>query len=137
MSRRLISSGSRFESVASYSRAVVEHDWVFVSGTIGTEPGSDRLPPSAQAQARNSLRIIEAALIEAGSGLADVVQCRVYVTDRAHLAEVIGVLAERFRDIRPANTTVICQLPPPEALVEIEIIARKRSATAGSSGAGP
>jgi len=136
MSRRLISSGSRFESLASYSRAVVEDGWVFVSGTIGTEPGSDRLPPSAQVQARNSLRIIESALIEAGSTLAEVVQCRVYVTDRAHLAEVIAVLAEQFRDIRPANTTVICQLPPPEAMVEIEVIARKRSSMPPSSGSG-
>lgn len=127
MSRRLISSGSKFEELARYSRAVVDGEWVFVSGTIGTEPGSSDLPPSAEAQARNAFRIIEQALADAGASLDDVVQCRVYVTEREYVPEIVKVLAEKFDRVRPANTTTICQLPPPAAKVEIEVTARLRA----------
>lgn len=125
MSRRLISSGSRFEELAKYSRAVVDGEWVFVSGTIGPDPDGGALPEDVTAQARNCFRTIERALAEAQASLADVVQCRVYVTRREYVAPVSAVLAEKFADVRPANTTVICELPPPDAKVEIEVTARR------------
>lgn len=125
MSRRLISSGSRIEALARYSRAVVDGEWVFVSGTIGQDATSGALPESVEEQARNCFRIIEAALAEAGAALTDVVRCRVFVTQRDYVNDVIRVLAEKFDDIRPANTTVICDLPAAEAKVEIEVTARR------------
>lgn len=126
MTRRLISSGSKFEELARYSRAVVDGEWIFVSGTIGPDPDTGALPESVVAQARNCFRTIEAALAAADATLDDVVRCRVYVTRREFVADVSAVLAEKFDRVRPANTTVICELPPPEAKVEIEVTARRR-----------
>lgn len=127
MTRRLISSGSKFEELARYSRAVVDGDWIFVSGTIGPDPATGVLPPEVAIQARNCFATIERALADAGSSLADVVRCRVYVTRREFVADVSAVLAEKFDRIRPANTTVVCELPPPDAKVEIEVTARRRA----------
>jgi enamine deaminase RidA (YjgF/YER057c/UK114 family) len=127
MARRLISSGSRFEAMAAYSRAVADGDLIFVSGTVGIDPATGAPPPAAADQARFALATIAAALGEAGAALPDIVHYRLYLTDQRDLAEVIAVVAEIFRDIRPANTTLICGIPAPGAKVEIEAIA-KRSA---------
>jgi enamine deaminase RidA (YjgF/YER057c/UK114 family) len=124
MTRRLISSGSRFEELARYSRAVVDGDLVAVSGTVGPDAQSGRFPESVEAQARNSFVTIESALGQAGASLADVVHCRVFVTGAEHVQDVVRVLAEKFDRIRPANTTVICQLAVPGAKVEIEVLAK-------------
>jgi enamine deaminase RidA (YjgF/YER057c/UK114 family) len=125
VSRRTISSGSRFEELARYSRAVVDGDLVVVSGTIGADPVSGEMPESAEAQARNCFAIMEAALAEAGASLEDVIRCGVFLTAADHLQDVVRVLAEKFDRIRPANTTVICKLPVPGAKVEIEVLARR------------
>lgn len=124
MSRRTISSGSRFEELACYSRAVVDGDWIIVSGTVGPDPQSGAMPESAEEQARNSFATIEAALQQAGASLDDVIRCGVYVTATDHVQDVARVLAEKFHRIRPANTTIVCQLPVPGAKVEIEVMAR-------------
>ncbi len=123
MSKR-ISSGSETERLAAYSRAVEENGWIFVSGTIGIDPTTGQLPSGAEAQAEAAFRIIEAALSEAGAGLKDVVRCGVFVVRREDVPAVASVLRLKFGDIRPANTTVICELPNPQALVEIEVTAR-------------
>jgi enamine deaminase RidA (YjgF/YER057c/UK114 family) len=127
MTRKLISSGSRFEELARYSRAVVEGDWILVSGTVGADPADGSIPASVEQQARNSFAHIERALREGGSSLSDVCRCRVYATDIEAMPEIVKVLAEKFADIRPANTTIICQLPVAGARVEIEVSARRRS----------
>lgn len=127
MSRRRISSGSRFEELARYSRAVVDGDLVVVSGTIGPDPESGDMPESAEAQARNCFATIGQALQEAGASLDDVIRCGVYITGVEHLQDVVKVLAENFDHVRPANTTLICQIPVPGAKVEIEVMARVRS----------
>jgi enamine deaminase RidA (YjgF/YER057c/UK114 family) len=127
MTRKLISSGSRFEQLASYSRAVVDGDWVLVSGTIGSDPTNGTLPASVEQQARNSFAHIERALREGGATLNDVCRCRVYATDMEAIPEIVKVLGEKFAGILPANTTIICQLPVKGARVEIEVTARKRS----------
>jgi enamine deaminase RidA (YjgF/YER057c/UK114 family) len=123
MSKR-ISSGSETERLAAYSRAVEENGWIFVSGTIGIDSITGQLPPGAEAQAEAAFRIIEAALSVAGAGLKDVVRCGVFVVRREDIPAVASVLRLKFGDIRPANTTVICELPNPQALVEIEVTAR-------------
>ena len=126
MTRKLISSGSRTEELARYSRAVVDGEWIFVSGTIGSDPVDGLIPASVEEQARNSFAHIERALREGGATLNDVYRCRVYATDMEAIPEIVKVLAEKFADIRPANTTIICQLPVPGARVEIEVSARRR-----------
>lgn len=125
MTRRTISSGSRFEELARYSRAVADGEWVVVSGTIGADPETGQLPDSAEEQARNCFAIIEKALQEAGTSLDTVARCGVYLTSADHLQDVVRVLAEKFDRIRPANTTLICQIPVPGAKVEIEVMARR------------
>lgn len=126
MTRKLISSGSKFEDIAQYSRAVVDGEWVFVSGTVGAAADGS-MPASVELQARNSFAVIERALREAGAALSDVYRCRVYATDIEAMPDIVKVLAEKFAGIRPANTTIICQLPVAGARVEIEVSARKRS----------
>ena len=122
--RRHISSGSKFEDLAGYCRAVVDGRWVFVSGTVGPDPDGT-YPDDAAAQARNSLAIIGRALAEAGAILSDVVRVRVYLADRGDLMPVAVVLGEVFGGIRPANTTVCAALVMPEMKVEIEVTALK------------
>jgi enamine deaminase RidA (YjgF/YER057c/UK114 family) len=131
--RKLISSGTETERLAAYSRAVVEAGWIFVSGTVGLDPESGTYPDGPGAQAALAFSSIERALSEAGAGLADVVRCRVYVVSREHVPAVAAVLRQKFSSIRPANTTVICQLPHPQALVEIEVTARVPGAPEGNA----
>lgn len=125
--RRLISTGSPFEKTAGYSRAVVDGDWCFVSGTTGYDYAAMALPESVEAQARNCLATIEATLVEGGFAMADVVRCHYYVTDRSFVPRVFPILGEAFGDIRPAATMVICQLNEPEMKIEIEVTALRRN----------
>ena len=125
--RWAISSGSKFEKLAGYSRAVVDGEWVFVSGTAGHAPdGSISADP--EEQTRQSLRTISTALQQAGASLADIVRLNVYVAERQDVMTVSKVLGETFSDPRPTNTTIICGFPVEEIKVEIEVIARKRGA---------
>jgi enamine deaminase RidA (YjgF/YER057c/UK114 family) len=112
--RRNVSSGSAYESIVGYSRAVRTGPNVVVAGTTGT--GKD-----IAAQARDALRRIEIALVGVGASLSDVVRTRVYVTDISLWREVGAVHAEVFGAIRPVATVVeVSALISPELLVEIE-----------------
>lgn len=122
--RRHISSGSPFEKRTGYSRAVVHGDTVYVSGTIGMDFTTLRIPEGAQAQAELALDTIEAALREVPASLDDVVRVRVFLTDRADVPAVGGVLFRRLGHARPANTTVCTMLAVEGAKVEIEVEAR-------------
>lgn len=128
MTRKLISSGSRFEELARYSRAVADGDLVVVSGTVGPDPESGTMPESVEEQARNSFATIESALQQSGASLADVIRCGVYITSAEQVPDIARVLAEKFDGIRPANTTLICQIPVPGAKVEIEVLAKRQPA---------
>lgn len=123
MARQRISSGSPFEKVASFSRAVVAGDWVFVSGTTGMKDG--KLPDDVREQTRNCFATITAALAKADATLDDVVRVVVYVVNRADVMPVCEVVAEYFKDILPANTTIGAFLALPEMKVEIEVTALK------------
>lgn len=124
--RRWVSSGSPWEELAGYARAVAQGDWVFVSGTVGIDAATGTLAAGAQAQAQCALNIIERALAEAGATLLDTVRVHVYVPDRADVAAVAAVLKQRLGAARPANTTVCCALAVAGALVEIEITALRQ-----------
>jgi enamine deaminase RidA (YjgF/YER057c/UK114 family) len=115
-SRTLVSSGSDYESVVGYSRAVRVGPHVAVAGTTGAGPSGD-----IAAQTRDALRRIQIALEQAGAGLADVVRTRIYVTDISRWREVGEVHAQVFGETRPAATMVeVSALISPELLVEIE-----------------
>jgi enamine deaminase RidA (YjgF/YER057c/UK114 family) len=123
--RKFISSGSPWEALAGYSRAVVEGRWVFVSGTVGYDARMKAWPATADGQATVALDIIERALREAGAALLDVVRVRVYVPDRADVAAVSAVIKQRLGAARAANTTVCAPLAVEPARVEIEVTALK------------
>jgi enamine deaminase RidA (YjgF/YER057c/UK114 family) len=121
MERRLVSSGSPYERVVGFSRAVRVGDRVVVAGTAPVMPEGADPPPDAYAQARRCLEIIRAALEEAGASLADVVRTRVYLVRTRDFGEVGRAHGEVFAEIRPANTTLtIAELVDPRWLVEIE-----------------
>jgi len=134
--RKFISSGSPWEALAGYSRAVVDGRWVFVSGTVGYDLRTNTWPPTAQAQAEVSLDIIERALRDAGAALLDVVRVRAFVPDRADVEAVSGVLKKRLGAARAANTTVCSPLAVDEAKVEIEVTALKAGDRRAASTAG-
>jgi reactive intermediate/imine deaminase len=123
---RLISSGSPFEAVAGYSRAVVDGDWVFVSGTTGFDYKAMTISADAVEQTRQCFRNIAAALGEAGCSLDDVVRVRAFLAERGDFERVAPVFGEHFARARPANTTVVTQLIDPRMKIEIEVTARLR-----------
>ncbi len=124
--RRLISSGSSFEALAGYSRAVVDGDWVFVSGCTGFDYAAGTISDDVAEQTRQTFRNIEWALAEAGATLADVVRMRVFLDARDDFAVVAPILGEHLGDVRPANPAVVAPLVDARAKVEIEVTARKR-----------
>ena len=125
--RTHVFSGSSYEELAGYARAVVVGDRIFVSGTVGVDFATGAMPESAEAQASQALDTIERALAEAGSGLQDVVRVRVYVPDPDDVVPVSRVLKARCGAARPANTTVCAPLAVPGCRVELEVDAIRGS----------
>ena len=122
MKRRLISSGSPYERVVGFSRAVVVDRRVIVAGTAPVMPDGGDPPRDAYGQAKRCLEIIARALEEAGGSLADVVRTRVYLVRTEDFDEVGRAHGEAFSEIRPANTTLtVAELVDPRWLVEIEV----------------
>ncbi|WP_316977161.1 RidA family protein [Shumkonia mesophila] len=125
MARRRISSGSTFEELAGYSRAVIDGPWVFVSGTTGFDYATGTIAADVAAQTEQAFANLAAALDRAGASLADVVRVRVYLAERADFETVAPIVGRHFAGIRPANTTVICTLVDARMKVEIEVTALK------------
>ncbi|HEY9214048.1 MAG TPA: RidA family protein [Ancylobacter sp.] len=125
--RRLISSGSPFEAVAGYSRAVVDGDFIFVSGTTGYDYAAMSLPEGVEEQAHGCFRNIAAALEQAGGSLADVVRVRYIITSPDYAEAVFPIFGQYFGEIRPAATLIVAGLLQPEMKIEIEVTARRRT----------
>lgn len=117
-----MSSGSPYEPVVGFSRAVRIGDHVYVAGTAPIMPEGAEPPEDAYGQAKRCLEIIAAALGEAGASLDDVVRTRVFLVKAEDFEDVGRAHGEAFGDIRPANTTLLAGgLLDPSWLVEIEV----------------
>ncbi len=127
MTRRLISSGSTFEAEIGYSRAVVDGDWIFVSGTTGFDYATMTIRDDVGSQCAQTLTNIENALLQAGSSLRDVVRVRYILPAAADFPACWPILRERFGAIRPAATMIQAGLADPRMRIEIEVTARKRT----------
>lgn len=125
--RRKIFSSSEFEEIAGYARAVIDDDWIFVSGTTGYDYATGEISDDPVEQATRCFANISEALDRAGSSLDDVVRAVIYVADRNDFDGIARVVGDHLRDIRPANTTVIAELVRPEMRVEIEVTAKRQT----------
>ncbi|MFD7455376.1 RidA family protein [Kitasatospora sp. NPDC059827] len=125
LGRRAVLSGSTFEEQIGYARAVVDGDWVHVSGTTGFDYATMTISPDVVEQAEQCLRNIAAALAEAGSGFADVVRVRYLLPERADFEPCWPVLRRCFGEVRPAATMQVCGLADPRMRIEIEVTARR------------
>ncbi len=125
MTRRHISSGSSFERDIGYARAVVDGDWIFVSGTTGFDYASMSIADNAQTQARQALANIKAALAEAGAYLTDVVRVRYILPNRADFEPCWPILRDAFAAVPPAATMIVAGLSDPRMRIEIEVTARR------------
>jgi formimidoylglutamate deiminase len=121
---RAIASGSTFERDIGYSRAVVDGDYVHVSGTTGFDYATMTIADNVVAQAEQAIANVSAALAEAGASLADVVRVRYLLPDRADFEPCWPVLRRAFGEARPAATMQQCGLSDPRMRIEIEVTAR-------------
>ena len=125
MNRKYISSGSSFESNIGYSRAVVDGEWIFVSGTTGYDYQTMTIADNVVAQAEQCFINIENALREAGGSLRDVVRVHYIFTDRNDHAPCWPVFQKYFGDVRPAATMFVADLADEKMKIEIEVTARR------------
>jgi enamine deaminase RidA (YjgF/YER057c/UK114 family) len=129
MPRHLVSTGSPFEKLAGYSRAVIDGDFAFVSGTTGYDYATMTMPADVASQTRNCFKTIEQALKDGGFAMADIVRATYYLTDAGDADAHFAVCGEILGDIRPAATLlVVAGLYKPEMKVEIEVTAKRRTA---------
>lgn len=126
MKRTLISSGSTFEQEIGYSRAVVQGDWIFVSGTTGFDYSTMTIADSVEAQAEQCLKNIDAALNQAGSSLKDVVRVTYVLPDGSEFQKCWPVLRKYFGEVRPAAMMISANLLDPRMRIEIEVTALRQ-----------
>lgn len=125
MPRQLISSGSTFEAEIGYSRAVVDGEWVFVSGTTGFDYRTMTISDDVAEQTRQCFRNIIAALREAGATLADVVRVHYILPNGDDFPACWPVLQEYLGEVRPAATMFAAGLSDPRMKIEIEVTAHR------------
>jgi enamine deaminase RidA (YjgF/YER057c/UK114 family) len=131
--RRRISSGSGYERDIGFSRALVDGDMVYVSGTTGFDYATMTISDDVAEQAEQCLRTIAGVLAQAGASLADVVRVRYMLPRRDDFERCWPVLRRHFGDVLPAATMIVCDLIDPRMRIEIEVTARlARPAAAGA-----
>ena len=124
--RSRILSGSTFEDEIGYARAVVDGDWIFVSGTTGFDYRTMTIADDVLAQCEQVFQNIEAALSEAGASLADVVRVRYILPRREDFEPCWPILRARFGAVKPAATMIEAGLSDPRMKIEIEVTARRQ-----------
>lgn len=127
MTRRLISSGSKFEQEIGYSRAVVDGEWIFVSGTTGFDYDTMTISDSLPDQTEQCLKNIQSALRQAGADFAHVVRVNYILPNGERFADCWPVLRKYFGASRPAMTMISAGLLDPRMQIEIEVTARMRA----------
>ena len=127
MTRKLISSGSTFEQEIGYSRAVVDQDWVFVSGTTGFDYSTMTISEDLAEQTEQCLRNIATALAEAECSMRDVVRVTYVLPNAADFPQCWPILRKYFGDVRPAAMMISAGLSDPRMRIEIEVTARRQS----------
>lgn len=127
MSRRLISSGSKFEAEIGYSRAVVDGEWIFVSGTTGFDYKTMTISDDVTAQAEQCFKNISAALADAGASLADVVKATYVFPNGDDFKPCWPVFNKYLGEVRPAIMAIVAGLVDPRMKIEIEVTARRRA----------
>jgi enamine deaminase RidA (YjgF/YER057c/UK114 family) len=127
MPRRLISSGSSFEREIGFSRAVVDGEWVFVSGTTGFDYGTMTISGTLTEQTEQCLRNIQSALEQAGASLRDVVRVTYILPKGEDFPQCWPILRKHFGDVRPAATMISARLIDPRIQIEIEVTARRQA----------
>ena len=125
--RQLISSGSTFESLIGYSRAVVDGDWIFVSGTTGFDYAKMTISDNVVDQAAQCLKNIDFALEQAGATRDHIVRVHYIVPNAADFELCWPTLRDYFGDVRPAATMFSAGLADPRMKIEIEVTARRVS----------
>ncbi len=127
MKKQQISSGSTFEKQIGYSRAIVQDNWVFVSGTTGFDYTSMQIPDGVVEQAEQCLLNVSAALEQAGAAMKDVVRVNYILPNTADFEPCWPVLRKFFGEIRPAATMISAGLSDPRMKIEIQVTALKSS----------
>jgi enamine deaminase RidA (YjgF/YER057c/UK114 family) len=127
MTRKRISSGSTFEQEIGYSRAVVDGDWVFVSGTTGFDYATMTISDDVVEQAGQCLKNIEAALRQAGAQMRDVVRVVYVLPNGEDFPACWPVLRKYFGEVRPAAMMISAGLADPRMKIEIEVTARRQA----------
>lgn len=130
MKRQLISTSSPYEVSESFARAVVVGDWIFVSNSTGTDYDTQVLPTTVEGQTNGALDNVARALAAAGASLSDVVRRQVVIPHVENTEEVMAIIGERFKGLRPTNTVLCSPLGDPRYLVEVEVTAYRGSGTA-------
>ena len=128
MPRQLISSGSTFEQDMAYSRAVVDGEWVFVSGTTGFDYTTMTIADGVVDQAEQCFKNIQSALEQAGASLQDIVRVNYVLPVASEFPSCWPVMRKYLGDVRPAATMISAGLVDPRMRIEIEVTARKRGA---------
>jgi enamine deaminase RidA (YjgF/YER057c/UK114 family) len=124
--RKLISSGSTFESSIGYSRAVIDGEWMFVSGTTGFDYATMKISEDVVEQADQTFRNIKSAMEQGGFSLADIVRVHYLLPNAADFESCWPVLQKYLGEIRPAATMFVAGLADPRMKIEIEVTAKKR-----------
>ena len=124
MKGKRITTGSPFEAMAGYSRAVVDEGIVYISGTTGYNAENKCYPANVKDQALIAFSIIEAVLKKVGSSLANMLRIRVYAASRSEFEEIKPIIKANCEAAMPANTTIICELAEDEIRVEFEVTAK-------------
>ncbi|MBY0572189.1 MAG: RidA family protein [Undibacterium sp.] len=127
MTRQLISSGSIFEEKIGYSRAVVQDNWVFVSGTTGFDYATMTIAEDIVTQTDQCLKNIASALAQAGSTMAEVVRVTYVLPNAQEFEACWPTLRQYFGEIRPAAMMISAGLADPRMKIEIEVTAIKKS----------